>query len=134
MSKKKEIRVKRENWNHHYRVVARDNGKFLASRNWHTAHDRQIVVDKIFTFQEGARYHYLIGAYDEYGNRRALTITSSRNLSLGSKDSYEHQRLYDQVKEKYIRKDEKYDKLEQFVILSRTDLDTREKRVYQTSW
>jgi hypothetical protein len=128
---KKEFRVKREIWNHKYRVVARNSkGQIVNNRGWHTAHDRQIVVDKTFTFQEGARYSYLIKAHDEYGNPRQLTITSSRAVNLGSRDSYERQRLFDEVKSKYIRKDEKYKKLENFSVVARTDLNTRAKKVY----
>jgi len=49
---------------------------------------------------------------------------------MGSKDSYEHQRLYEEAKETYARKDEKYNELHGFFIISRTDYDTREKKVY----
>lgn len=128
--KKVEIQVKRENWNHKYRVVARRNGRLVTNRAWHTAHDRQIVVDKVFTFQEGARYSYLVRSQDENGNYKSLTITSSHAVKLGSKDSYERQRLFEKIGDKYSRKDEKYGVLEKFEILSRTDLDTREKKVY----
>lgn len=127
-----EVRVKRENWNHHYRVVARKNGRLVTNRAWHTAHDRQVVVDRVFTFEEGSRYSYLIGSYDYYGNPQSLAIKSSRAVSLGDKDSYERQRLFEQTKNKYVRKDEKYKELHGFFIISRTDLDTREKKMYHT--
>lgn len=126
----REVKVKREIWNHHYRVVARQNGRLVTNRKWHTAHDRQIVVDKVFTFQEGARYRYLVGSYDGAGNPQTLRLTSSRAVSLGDKGSMERERLFEQAKETYSRKDEKYKELHGFFIISRMDEDTREKKVY----
>jgi hypothetical protein len=124
------IKIKRENWNHKYRVVARRNGKLVTNRAWHTAHDRQMIVDRVFTFQEGSRYSYRIGSYDRNGNPRSLTITSSRKIDLGESDSPQRRKLFDEIKNKYARKDEKYEELHGFFLLARTDLDTREKKRY----
>jgi hypothetical protein len=49
---------------------------------------------------------------------------------MGSKNSYEHQRLFEKAKEIYMRKDEKYSELHGFFIISRTDFDTQEKKIY----
>jgi len=131
LAKNREIRIKREIWNHHYRVVARKaNGQMITNKSWHTAHDREDVVRRVFTFEEGSRYHYLVRAKDEYGNPRSLTIDSSRAVNLGNQDSQERKRLFDEILDKYIRVDEKYKELHDMEIVSRTDLDTREKKVY----
>jgi hypothetical protein len=113
-------------------VVARRNGKLVTNRAWHTAHDRQMIVDRVFTFQEGSRYSYRIGSYDRNGNPRSLTITSSRKIDLGDSDSPERRKLFDEIKNKYARNDEKYEELHGFFLLARTDLDTREKKRYYT--
>src|SRR4030066_213997 len=83
-----DVFVKRENWSNGYHAVARQQGRFVASKKWIGSESTKHVlgiVRKDVIVEKRSRYTYLIHAKNPDDETRSLAVFASHRIFVGSK-------------------------------------------------
>ena len=101
-----DVFVKRENWSNGYHAVARQQGRFVATKKWTgsetTEHVLNLVRKDVFSEQR-TRYTYLIRAQNPDDETRNLAVFAKYRIFTGSKRraKLDIKPIYDEANAKY---------------------------------
>ncbi len=85
-----DIYVTREKWKDGYHVVARSEGRFVASRKWKSAEDTKKMSDRIWkdNITKDPNVHaFLFQAPTNTGEYRSMKVFSRKRVFIGNKSS-----------------------------------------------